>query len=95
MKLTSELLSCTKYKTIKIRHKITKNIIPKYQEKQLVKLSLQRKQTIDEIFYNFSCLSPVNYGKNVSRLTDNIAKTSGFKIMCNSCWLVLLICFSA
>ena len=43
MELTSELLSCTKYKTIKIKHKITKNIIPKISGKTASKTFFAKK----------------------------------------------------
>ena len=56
MEFNSELIIIMyKIQTITIKHKITRKIIPKNDDKQVVKLSLKRKQAIDEIFYNFSC----------------------------------------
>ena len=45
--------------------KISGILFHKNQDKQLVKLSVERKQVVDEIFCNISCLSMVNYEKNV------------------------------
>ena len=57
------VIAMYKIQTIKIKHKITKNIIPQQSGKTARKTFFAKKQTIDEIFYNFSCLSLVNYGK--------------------------------
>ena len=55
MEFNSELIIIMyKIQTITIKHKITRKIIPK-NYKLVVKLSLKRKQAIDEIFCNFSC----------------------------------------
>ena len=56
MEFNSELIIIMyKIQTITIKHKITRTIIPKNYDKLVVKLSLKRKQAIDEIFCNFSC----------------------------------------
>ena len=56
MEFNSELIIIMhKIQTITIKHKITRKIIPKNYDKLVVKLSLKRKQAIDEIFCNFSC----------------------------------------
>ena len=58
MEFNSELLSCTKYKQLESNIKLQGKLFQKKnQDNRLVKLSLEREQTIDEIFYNFSCLS--------------------------------------
>ena len=86
LKITGKIiLSKIEIQTITIKHKITRKIIPKKnQDNRLVKLSLERKQAIDEIFYSFFCQRSL-YEKNVRRLTDTIVKTCGFEIMYNSC----------
>ena len=56
LKITGKIiLSKIEIQTITIKHKITRKIIPKNYDKLVVKLSLKRKQAIDEIFCNFSC----------------------------------------
>ena len=37
-------------------------------------MSVERKQVVDEIFFNISCLSLVNYEKNVRRETGHMSK---------------------
>ena len=59
MEFNSELLSCTKYKQLQPNIKLQGKLFQKNQDKQLVKLSLESKQAIDELFYSFSCLSVV------------------------------------
>ena len=62
MEFNSDLLTCTK-KNNQSNMKICVILLQNNQDKQLVKLSLERKQVVNEIFCNFSCLSLLNYDK--------------------------------
>ena len=57
MKFNSELLLCTKCKQLESNIKLQGKLFQKNLDKQRIKLSLKREQTIDEIFHNFTCLS--------------------------------------
>ena len=58
---------------------------------------MERKQVFDTISCNISCLSLVDYEKNVRRGTDHIVKTFGYKIMHNQHLLtdMAITCLSA
>ena len=51
MEFNSELIIIMhKIQTITIKHKITRKIIPKNDDKQVVKLSLKRKRSLTKYF---------------------------------------------
>ena len=62
MEFNSDLLKCTK-RNNQSNIKMCGILLQKNQDKQLVKLSLERKQEVNKIFCNFSCLSLLNYEK--------------------------------
>ena len=62
MEFNSDLLTCTK-KNNQSNMKICVMLLQNNQDKQLVKLFLERKRVVNEIFCNFSCLSLLNYDK--------------------------------
>ena len=62
MEFNSDLLKCTKTNN-QSNIKMCGILLQNNQDKQLVKLSLERKQVVNKIFCNFSCLSLLNYDK--------------------------------
>ena len=68
MEFNSELIIIMhKIQTITIKHKITRKIIPKNDDKQVVKLSLKRKRSLTKYFAILVVLSFSYYEKNVRR----------------------------
>ena len=64
MEFNSDLLKCTKTNNqSNIKNSGILHVLQNNQEKQLVKLSLERKQVVNKIFCNFSCLGLLDYRK--------------------------------
>ena len=64
MEFNSDLLKCTKTNNqSNIKNSGILHVLQNNKEKQLVKLSLERKQVVNKIFCNFSCLGLLDYEK--------------------------------